>query len=370
MNSLLELYSCGQSFWYDNIRRLLLLDGTVEALIREDGLRGMTSNPSIFDKAIGSADDYDDQIRELAEAGMAGETLYEELAITDIRVACDLFAELYTSSGGGDGYVSLEVSPHLANDEERTVSEAKRLAAAVGRPNVMIKVPATAAGVGALEQLTAAGININVTLMFSTKHYEAVANAYVRGLKAYHEAGGDLSQVASVASFFVSRVDTAVDKILAEKDELVDRSLMGRAAVSNSKLVYQRYKELFQSREFVALGQVGAKTQRLLWASTSTKNPAYPDTIYVDELIGPHTVNTIPPSTIDAFRDHGSVELTLERDLDGAQQTLDRLIDLGIDLNGVTEQLQQEGLAAFSTSYDHLLDTLELKLRALLAGSA
>jgi len=369
MNALLELYSCGQSFWYDNIRRSLLFDGTVGALIQEDGLRGMTSNPSIFDKAIGSADDYDDQISELAGAGLAGEALYERLAVADITTACDLFADLYESSSGGDGYVSLEVSPHLAHDEDQTVSEAKRLAAAVGRPNVMIKVPATAAGVRALERLIAAGINVNVTLMFSMKHYEAVATAYVKGLAAFSEVGGNLNQVASVASFFVSRVDTAVDEILAQKHDSAATSLMGRTAVSNSKLVYRRYKELFQSREFGQLRDAGARTQRLLWASTSAKNPAYPDTIYVDELIGPDTVNTMPPSTIDAFRDHGRARPTLESDLEGAQQTLDGLTDLGIDLNGVTEQLQQDGLKAFSTSYDHLLETLELKLKALSTGS-
>jgi transaldolase/transaldolase/glucose-6-phosphate isomerase len=368
MNSLLELYSCGQSFWYDNIRRSLLLDGTIAALIREDGLRGMTSNPSIFDKAIGSADDYDEQIRDLAEVGIVGEALYERLAVTDITVACDLFTELYKASDGGDGYVSLEVSPHLAHDEERTVSEAKRLASAVGRPNVMIKVPATDAGVRALERLIAAGINVNVTLMFSMKHYEAVANAYLRGLVAYSDEGGNLNQVASVASFFVSRVDTAVDKILAEKDDSAAELLMGRTAVSNSKVVYQRYKELFQSPDFAPLREKGARTQRLLWASTSTKNPAYADTVYVDELIGRDTVNTMPPSTIDAFRDHGRALPTLENDLEGARLALDSLIELGVDLNEVTEQLQQDGLAAFSMSYDHLMETLESKLKALTAG--
>lgn len=233
----------------------------------------------------------------------------------------------------------------------------------------MIKVPATAAGVRALRRLIADGVNINVTLMFSMKHYEAVANAYLEGLAAYAEAGGNLNQVASVASFFVSRVDTAVDNILAEKDDTAARSLLGRTAVSNSKIVYQRYKGLFHSGDFAPLRDAGARSQRLLWASTSTKNPAYPDTIYVDELIGPDTVNTMPPSTIDAFRDHGRAKPSLEVDVEGAQQTLDSLINLGIDLNAVTEQLQKEGLLAFSTSYDHLMETLDSKLKALSAGS-
>ncbi len=369
MNPLLALHSYGQSFWYDNIRRLLLLDGTIASLIGQDGLRGMTSNPSIFEKAIGTADDYDEQIRELAAAGLDTEAIYEGLAVSDITMACDLFAELYDASDGRDGYVSLEVSPHLANDEEATVSEAKRLSSAVGRPNVMIKVPATEAGVRALQRLIGSGININVTLMFSMKHYEAVAEAYIAGLSDYRQEGGEPKQIASVASFFVSRVDTAVDKRLAQRGEGQAEDLLGRTAIANSKAVYQRYKSLFQGQRFEALRQAGGRTQRLLWASTSTKNPAYPDTLYVDELIGPDTVNTMPPATIDAFRDHGRLDNALEKDLVQANRVLETLAEMGIDLEDITDELQRQGLAAFSASYDQLLESLNTKVRALVAAS-
>lgn len=365
MNPLLELHSYGQSFWYDNIRRSLLLDGTIASLIDQDGLRGMTSNPSIFEKAIGSAGDYDGQIRELAAAGLDTKAIYEELAVSDIASACDLFADLYDASDGRDGYVSLEVSPHLANDEEATVSEAKRLSAAVGRPNVMIKVPATEAGVRALRRLIGSGININVTLMFSMKHYQAVAEAYIAGLTDYRQGGGEPKQIASVASFFVSRVDTAVDKLLAQRDDGRARDLLGRTAVANSKVVYQQYKSLFQGQKFQSLRQTGGRAQRLLWASTSTKNPAYPDTLYVDELIGPDTVNTMPPATIDAFRDHGQPDSTLEKDLDQAYWVLETVAEMGVDLEDVTDDLQLQGLAAFSASYDQLLESLNVKVQAL-----
>lgn len=369
MNPLVELHAYGQSFWYDNIRRKFLADGTIQALIDEDGLRGITANPSIFEKAIGNHDDYDAQISELARDGKDVLAIYETLAITDIQAACDLFAPLYRASHRGDGYVSLEVSPYLASDTDGTIREAKRLHQAVGRPNVMIKVPATPEGIPAIRELTGEGINVNITLMFNMAHYEAVAQAYIDGLRAWIESGGDPRQVASVASFFVSRVDTIVDKHLAALDDPAAAALMGQTAVANSRIVYQRYKEIFKDRagEFADLAAAGAPVQRLLWASTGTKNPAYSDTLYVDELIGPETVSTIPPATIDAFREHGTVAYTLERDIEEAQMIFDHLAELNIDVEALTEQLQVEGVAAFIKSFESLLEAIAAKRDALSA---
>jgi transaldolase len=365
MNPLNELQRYGQSFWYDNIRRRYLQDGTLQRLIDDDGLRGMTSNPSIFENAIGKSDDYDAQIAALVADGRDTMDIYEALALSDIRAACDLFAPVYRATGRLDGYVSLEVSPHLAHDTQQTIAEARRLFAAVDRPNVMIKVPATPAGIPAVRQLIGEGININITLMFSQSHYEAVAQAYMDGLDRLVGQGGDPSRVASVASFFVSRVDTAVDKQLSAVADSAARQLLGRAAVANSKVVYQRFKELFHGPVFASLRAAGAPVQRLLWASTSTKNPAYPDTLYVDELIGPETVNTMPPQTIDAFRDHGRLANTLEQDVDQAFQLLRDLAEAGVDMAAVTEQLQDEGVDAFARSFDALLATLAGKILVL-----
>lgn len=362
MNPLIELHAYGQSFWYDNIQRRFLLDGTLQNLIEVDGLRGMTSNPTIFEKAISSGDEYDEQLNEVLKKSRDLQVIYEALALTDIRLACDLFADLYQKSKGGDGYVSLEVSPHLAHYDERTVAEARRLFAAVDRPNVMIKVPATPQGVPAIRQLVSEGININVTLMFSMHHYEAVARAYLDGLRKRARRGQDLDHVASVASFFVSRVDTAVDKILADIDDPAASALLGKTAIANSKIVYQRFKELFHGEDFDELNAKGAAVQRLLWASTSTKNPDYPDTLYVDGLIGPETVNTMPPKTIDAFRDHGHLSQSLEEDVEEAQLILDNLVELGIDLDDVTEQLQEDGVKSFSRSFDQLIEALSQKV--------
>jgi transaldolase len=359
MNPLVELQAFGQSFWYDNIRRKFLRDGTLQQLIDDDELRGMTSNPSIFQKAISGSDDYDEQMRQLVSEGADAATIYEQLALADIQAACDLFADLYEETGGGDGFVSLEVSPHLARDTAATVSEARRLFDAVNRPNVMIKVPATAEGIPAVRQLVGQGVNINITLMFSMNHYEAVAQAYIDGLTQWRDRGGDPGRVASVASFFVSRVDTAVDKELAALDDPAAEALMGKTAIANSRMVYQRFKTIFHGPAFAQLAANGAAVQRLLWASTSTKNPNYPDTLYIDELIGPQTVNTIPPKTIDAFRQQGRVSLTLEKDLEDAQMTLDHLAELQIDLDSVTEQLQEEGVLAFANAFDALLETIE-----------
>ncbi len=366
MNPLVELYAYGQSFWYDNIRRKFLLDGTVQRLIAEDGLRGMTSNPAIFARAIGRSADYDEQIAALAQEGASVTAVYEALAIADIQMACDLFAGLYQESGGEDGYVSLEVSPRLAHDTAGTVAEAQRLFAAVNRPNLMIKVPATPAGIPAVRQLIGRGINVNVTLMFSLAHYEAVAGAYIDGLARWIENGGHPRQVASVASFFVSRVDTAVDKLLNDlhnPDTAVP--LQGQVAIANAKLVYQRFREIFHGDTFAALQIAGGRRQRLLWASTSTKNPAYPDTLYVEALIGRETVNTMPPQTIEAFRDHGRVAHTLESNVDEARAILEALAASGIDLDDVTEQLQAAGVDAFSRAFTTLMDSIAAKMRAL-----
>ncbi len=361
MNPLVELQKYGQSFWYDNIRRKYLQDGTLQSLILNDGLRGMTSNPSIFQKAISDSDDYDPQLRKLAIDDAL--TIYESLALADIKSACDLFATLYHVSDRGDGFVSLEVSPHLARDTEGTIAEARRLFTAVNRPNVMIKVPATPEGIPAIRQLISEGININITLMFSMSHYEAVSKAYIDGLTSFIENGGDPGTVASVASFFVSRVDTAVDRQLTALNNPKAMELMGKTAIANSRLVYQRFKEIFYGEPFAPLKTAGATAQRLLWASTSTKNPDYPDTQYVDQLIGPETVNTMPPSTVDAFRDHGHLAYTLESEIEEAQLVLDQLASFGIDLGQATGQLQEEGVIAFADSFDALIQTIEVKKR-------
>lgn len=365
MKPLVELHAFGQSFWYDNIRRKFLHDGTLKQLIDWDGLRGMTSNPSIFEQAIGKSDDYDEQISQLVQKGADTNTIYEAVVLADIQTACDLFVDLFTQSQRQDGYVSLEVSPHLAHDTEGTIAEARRLYYAVDRPNVMIKVPATPEGIPAVRQLISDGININITLMFNMAHYEAVADAYIQGLQELAANGRDVRQIASVASFFVSRVDSAVDKKLAELDDAAANALLGKTAIANSKVVYLRFKELFNGPAFAALRELGAPPQRLLWASTSTKNPDYPDTLYVDNLIGPETVNTMPPATVDAFRDHGVVANTLEDGVEDARLVLDNLAELGINLDEITEQLQVDGVVAFAKSFTTLMAAIEDKVKRL-----
>ncbi|MDA0244101.1 MAG: transaldolase [Chloroflexi bacterium] len=355
-NPLIELHQHGQSFWYDNIRRKFLEDGTLANLIAHDGLRGLTSNPAIFQKAIGESDDYDTHIAQLVAEGATLNEVYEALVIADITAACDLFAALYATSNGGDGFVSLEVSPHLAHDTAGTIAEAQRLFAAVGRPNLMIKVPATPAGIPAIQQLIGEGINVNVTLMFNMAHYEAVAEAYIQGVRQLLASGGDPAKVASVASFFVSRVDSAVDGLLPSGSKLA-----GQAAVANAKVVYERFQELFGA-SFAELALAGARPQRLLWASTGTKNPAYADTLYIDELIGPATVNTMPPATMEAFRDHGRVATTLTENVGAAHQLLADLASAGIDLGRVTQQLQDEGVAAFVQSFETLTAAIARKM--------
>ncbi len=364
MNPLKELGAQGQSVWLDYIRRNLLQNGELKRLVQEDGLRGVTSNPTIFEKAIAGSTDYDDALRVLlAENPRADvDKLYEPLAIDDIQMAADVLRQVYDATGGEDGYVSLEVSPHLAHDTEKTVREAKRLRAAVNRPNLMIKVPATPAGIPAIERLIADGVNVNVTLMFSMAHYEAVARAYVNGL----ERCADPAKVSSVASFFVSRVDTAVDKALENIGTDEARALMGKIAIANSKIVYRRFQEIFHGEGFAALRQRGARVQRPLWASTGTKNPAYSDVLYVENLIGPETVNTLPPDTINAFRDHGTIPgATVKEGWAGADEALARLSSLGIDLGAVTEKLQVDGVASFAASFDQLMAALDKKRRAM-----
>lgn len=362
MNPLVELWTHGQSFWYDNMRRQYLFDGTIQGLIDNDGLRGMTSNPSIFMKAIAQSDDYDGQVAQLAATDKEIKEIYEALAIRDIQIACDMFTNLYMASNRGDGFVSLEVSPDLARDTQGTVEEARRLFAAVNRPNLMIKVPATPEGIPAIQTLIGEGININVTLMFNMDHYIAVAYAYVNGLKALVANGGDPSKVASVASFFVSRVDAKVDKLLEATNDSAAQHALGKVAVANCKVVYQQFKKIFYGDEFSQLKAAGGTPQRVLWASTSTKNPSYPDTLYVDTLVGVETVNTMPPKTIDAFRDHGTAANVIETGIAEAEKTLAEMGAVGVNLKQATEELQDEGVDSFAKAFDKLMTTLETKV--------
>ena len=372
---LLDLQQMGQSVWCDSISRSLLDSGELRRMIAEDGLRGVTSNPSIFEKAISGGTDYDREIRTMARAGFSAERIYEVLAIKDIQGAADQFGALFEATGGGDGYVSLEVSPHLAYRTRETVEEARRLWQAVARPNVMIKVPATPAGMPAIRQLLGEGINVNITLMFSMEHYLQVAEAYLQGIETL-AASAHPVPAASVASFFVSRVDSVVDKLLQERELRAGtpaerercRKLLGRAAVANTRLVYQKFREIFSGSRFLRLKQKGFRVQRPLWASTSTKNPRYRDVLYVEELIGPDTVNTMPLETLSAFRDHGVVRATLEEDPDGSRQTWVRLQELGIDMNAVTLKLQEDGVKLFADAFDRLLASIQSKQQAVLSA--
>jgi transaldolase/glucose-6-phosphate isomerase len=359
-----ELLKVGQSVWYDNIRRGLIVDGGLQALIA-DGVVGVTSNPSIFEKAIAHSTDYDEATETLVAEGKTASEIYEALAIEDIKNTADLLYPVYEETDGLDGYISLEVDPTLANDTEATVAAARRLFATLGRPNVMIKVPATPEGVPAIATLIGDGININVTLLFSNDNYTDVAHAYIKGLEQLDARGGDVSRVASVASFFVSRVDSIVDKAL---EAINNDDLQGKIAIANAKIAYTLYEDIFSGDRWQALKNQGARPQRLLWASTSTKNPAYPDTLYVDQLIGPDTVNTVPPATLDAFQDHGTVAMTLTVDVDEARSELARLAELGIDLDALTKKLQEEGVASFTQAFASLMDSVANKRRQLLAG--
>ncbi len=357
-NPLKQLEHFGQSVWLDYIRRNLLSSDEFKRMLSEDGLKGMTSNPTIFEKAIAGSDDYDDQIDELIRERKDIDAIYEAISIADIQRATDALRPLYDRTGAVDGYVSYEVSPLLANDTDGTIVAARRYFKTIGRPNVMIKVPSTRAGIPAIEQLIGEGINVNVTLMFSMKHYDDVAEAYIRGMERRLKAGQPLARIGSVASFFVSRVDTLADKRLDEKlkatpDEALT-ALKGKSAVANTKLVYQRFKEIFRGKRFAELKAKGAHVQRPLWASTSTKNPAYSDIKYVEELIGPDTVNTIPPETMDAFRDHGNPRATVEEGLDEARSVVERMAALGMNLLELGEELQKQGVEAFAKSFEDL----------------
>lgn len=363
-NPLRALNAAGQSVWSDNIHRAMINNGELAAMIENDDLRGITSNPSIFDKAISTGQEYDEMLqRELqANPEASSRELFFALAIEDIRDAADRMRPAYEASDGVDGMVSLEVSPDLAHDTAATIAEARDLHRRLDRPNVMIKVPATLAGLPAIEQLIADGMNINVTLLFSLERYQAVVDAYLRGLQQRHQQGLPVARIASVASFFISRVDSAIDPLLADKQP----ELAGKIAIANAKLAYQHYKKVFEGADFAELKAAGALPQRLLWASTSTKNPAYPELLYVETLIGPDTVNTMPPATYKAFRQSGQVAQTLETAVDEAQAQITALADLGIDLGAITERLEQEGVEMFNKSFINLLDHLQHKADRLL----
>src|SRR5437867_5386530 len=376
-NPLQALNALGQSIWLDYIRRSLITSGDLQRLILEDGLRGITSNPAIFEKAIGGSTDYNDSLKALQqEADYDAQALYERLAIADIQAAADTLRSVYDATNRRDGYVSLEVSPYLAHDTDATIAEARRLWTSVDRPNVMIKVPGTPAGVPAIRQLIGEGINVNVTLLFAQSAYEAVADAYLSGLEALAANGADdrrIGGVASVASFFVSRIDTAVDALvnarLKETSDTQGRArlerLLGAVAIANAKLTYERYGQIYATPRWQALAARGAQTQRLLWASTGTKNPAYRDVLYVEELIGPDTVNTMPLKTLESFRDHGHVRLSVEENIQQSQAVLDALQAAGIDYQQVTSQLQQGGVQKFIDSFEKLFQCLEDKRKVL-----
>lgn len=362
-NPLRALNAAGQSVWYDNIHRSMLTSGELARLVAEDDLRGVTSNPTIFDKAITGGHEYDDALRSLSRssASQTSREKFYSLAIADIQAAADQLRPIYLATDGVDGMVSLEVSPDLAYDTEATIREALELHARLDRPNVMIKVPATRAGLPAIERLIAEGININVTLLFSVERYMEVAEAYLRGLEQRLRQGDPINRIASVASFFVSRIDSALDPLLAKKAP----NLQGKIAIANAKRAYQHYRQLYQSDRIESLADAGARPQRLLWASTSTKNPNYPDVLYVESLIGPQTVNTVPPATYEAFRDHGMVAPTLLENLDKALVELESLQALGIDLAEITDRLEREGVAAFAQSFANLLADIDAKTAEL-----
>jgi len=364
MTKLNQLDRFGQAIWLDYIHRSFTRSGDLQALI-DQGVRGVTSNPAIFDKAIAGSTAYDDDIKRLAGDDRSVSAIYESLALEDIQQAADLLRPLYDRSGGRDGYVSLEVSPALAHDTAGTIAEAKRLFAAARRPNLMIKIPATPAGTPAIEAVIAAGINVNVTLIFSLAQYEAAAGAYINGMEALLEDGGALDRSASVASFFISRVDTAVDSAL----QAIGRDdLQGTTAIDNARLAYARFSKIFAGHRWDRLARSGARVQRPLWASTGTKNPLYPDTLYVDNLIGPHTVNTLPPATLQAFMDHGQVGRTIDSDVETAHRRISELADIGIDLDRITGHLLDEGVTAFAQPFENLMRSIEAK-RERFSGS-
>ena len=368
-NAIRQANQQGQSIWYDNIQRGMIESGELKRLI-DLGVSGLTANPTIFEKAISGSSDYDDALVRLAEEGAGVNDIYESLAMADIRSAADLLRNAYDGTAGVDGYASLEVSPHLAADTEGTVAEARRFFRELDRPNVLIKVPATPEGIPAIRQLIGEGVNVNVTLIFSLDAYLQVQEAYISGLEDLAAKGGDLSKVASVASFFVSRVDTAVDSALASANGAADSSLMGKAAVANAKLAYRAFQETFGSERFYKLREMGARVQRPLWASTGTKNPEYSDVLYVETLMGPNTVNTMPDVTLDAFLDHGQVALAVTEGVPEAEQALAGVADAGISLEAITDQLLADGVKAFADSFDLLMENIEQKRSQLMLTQA
>ena len=376
-NPLIELTKLGQSIWHDNIERKLVTSGQLKRLIDEDGLSGVTSNPAIFEKAIVGSELYADQMREAAEAGKSPQEVYEALAIRDIQMAADVLADVYRRTGGTDGFVSLECSPLLANDTQATIEEARRLWRLVDRKNAMIKIPGTAEGMPAIEQSIYDGININITLLFSLHAYEQTMEAYIRGLERRAAENKPIDNISSVASFFVSRIDSAVDKELESRiDKTTDpeertklQSLLGRIAIANAKMAYQRYKKVFHGNRFAAMKQKGAQLQRPLWASTSTKNPVYPDVYYVEALIGAETVDTLPPATINAFRDHGRSRISIEDNLDEEKLLLARLEEVGMSLDQVTEYVLTDGVRLFVEPFEKLLKTIESRAAEIVQRS-
>jgi transaldolase len=373
-NGIREAGKLGQSFWYDTIDRGMLTSGQLRAMVERDGLAGVTSNPTIFEKAMGAAAEYEPQLRDLVSSGVSdAKALYEQLAIEDIRGAAEVLRPVYLNTAGGDGYVSLEVSPHLAHDTEGTVAEGRRLFRAVGRENVMIKVPGSREGVPAIERLVAEGVNVNVTLLFGLDAYRACAEAHLAGLERLVARGGDAGRVAGVASFFLSRIDTVVDERIAkalagqpgEGERVRLEGLRGKVAIANAKVARSEYLAMIATPRWKALAAKGARPQRLLWASTGTKNPAYSKTMYVDHLIGPDTVNTVPAETYLAFREQGRARLTLDEGLDEARATLKSLAEVGISLDEVTAALLEAGIASFAKAFDKLLVTLERRRQAL-----
>jgi transaldolase len=371
-----ELLAEGQSVWQDDIARGMLTGGHLEHMVHGVGVRGVTSNPTIFEKAIAAGTDYDEQIAGLFGEGKSALAIFEAVEIDDIRGACDVLMPVYESSDGVDGYVSIEVSPDAARNADSTREQVRRLWQAVDRPNLMVKIPGTVEGIPVVKEMLAEGKNINITLLFSVDVYRDVANAYVEALEARLDAGLPIDRIASVASFFVSRVDTLVDKLLDEKIAQTDdvelkgayAGLKGTIAVANAQLAYEAFLQIFSGERWQKLADAGARPQRPLWASTGTKNPSYPDTLYVDTLIGPHTVNTMPGKTIEAFLDHGTIARTVDQDFAGARNQITGLADAGIDLKAVTDQLEEEGIASFVKSFESLLAGVEAKREAL-AGS-
>jgi transaldolase/glucose-6-phosphate isomerase len=373
---LAELHRLGQSPWFDYINRALIVRGGLKKMVDRDGLGGVTTNPAIFERSIGGGREYDEEILALARQGLDAAEILDRLAIDDVRAACDVLAPVYLGSGGEDGFVSIEVSPHLAYDTEKSVEEAHRLFTAVDRPNVLVKIPGTREGVPAILQCLRDGLNINITLLFSLSHYEAVAEAYIDALEYRLARDLTIRATSSVASVFVSRVETLVDGLLDEKAEAAAdeaerrrlQALKGRAAVANAKVVYERFRSYLNGRVWQLIAASGAKIQRVLWASTGTKDPEYPDTLYVNELIGEHTVATLPETTWRAFKDHGTVARTVDRHIDDAHRLLRELNHAGIDLERVGAQLQAEGVGLFSEAFDSLLEIVEDKRVRLLTG--